>query len=234
MRDHSLIEELLAAAALGGLSQQDAELLARERASHGACEECASLEAEFNEVAGRIGYSLAPAAGPVGAADEVLRRANRSGAARLPEQPQQLTKPGGRWWRSSIAIAAALAVGLVLFWGGWFLHGTPSPGVKPSGARLVRFEGSAGNLAMAYAPGQPGAVFFGSELPDPGAGNVYEVWIFRGQQPVPVTCLRPVNGTVLQPSDTSVGTATQMAVTVESSDCPSAPTTKPVLSATIG
>ena len=234
MRDHSLIEELLAAAALDGLSQEDEELLASERASHGACQDCANLEAEFHEVAGLIGLSLAPVAGPAGAADAVLRRATRPGAAGLPGQPSQQMRPGGRWWRSAIAVAAALAMGLALFFGGWLLRGTPSSGVNASGARLVRFQGSAGSLAMAYAPGQPGAVFFGSQLPDLGAGNVYEVWIFQGQQPVSMTCLRPANGTVLQRSGGSVGTATQLAVTVESSACPSAPTTEPVFSATIG
>ena len=241
MRDHSLIEELLSAGVLGGLSPEDAELLKRERESHGECEECARLEAEYRETAGRIGFSLAPAAGPEGAADDVLRRAPRA-AAVTASAPQDQTTPlptlgptlaAGRWWKPVIALAAALAVALVLFGGGWLLRGHGSSAAGPSGAQLVHFDGSTGNLAMAFAPGETGAVFFGSGLPDPGEGKVFEVWTFQGQQPVRMICLTPSDGTVLQYADAAVGSATQMAVTVESSTCPSAPTTKPIFSADI-
>lgn len=232
MRDHSLIEELLAAAALGGLDQEDAERLGRERASHGACDECARLEAEFLETAGRIGFSLAPAAGPEAAADQVLRRV-RAGT-KVASAPQHAVAGPTKRWKSVIAIAAALALALILFAGGWLVRGARSSAAKPAGAQLVRFKGTVGSLAMSYAPGGSGAVFFGSQLPDPGAGKAYEVWAFQGQQPVRMLCLTPSDGTVLQHSDAGVGTATQMAVTVESSSCPSAPTTKPIFTATIG
>ena len=233
MRDHSLIEELLAAAALRGLSAEDTELLARERASHGACEECARIEAEFMEVAGRIGFSLAPVARPETSADEVLRRAPRAGARVPSRQQDHRHRRTGEWWRPVVAIAAALAVALTLVGAGWLLRGARSPATKPSGAQLVRFAGATGNLAMAYVPGESGAVFFGSQLPDPGTGKVYEVWTLQGQQPLRMACLAPSSGTVLQYASAGLGSASQMAVTVESSSCPSAPTTKPVFSAAI-
>jgi hypothetical protein len=235
MRDHSLIEELLAAAVLGGLSREDAVLLRRERESHGAdCEECARLEAEYQETAGRIGFSLEPIPGPENAADDLLRRSSRAGTVGAPKQEAGYDPAAGRWWKPVIAIAAALAVALVLFGGGWLMRGRGSPAAGQPGARLVHFQGSAGNLAMAYAPGETGAVFFGSQLPDPGAGKVYEVWTFQGPQPTRMVCMTPSEGTVLQYTDAPVGSATQMAVTVESSSCPSAPTTKPVFLANIG
>ncbi len=64
--DHTKIEELLAVNALGGLDRADVELLTRLRGEHGACEECARIEAAFSEVAGRLGFALDPglAAGP--------------------------------------------------------------------------------------------------------------------------------------------------------------------------
>jgi anti-sigma factor RsiW len=101
-RDHSLIEELLSAGVLGGLSPEDAELLKRERESHGECEECARLEAEYRETAGRIGFSLKPVAGP--------------GPAPFPTPvpgaaPAVATSAAATsWWKPVIAIAAALAV----------------------------------------------------------------------------------------------------------------------------
>jgi hypothetical protein len=232
MRDHSLIEELLAAAALRGLSAMDTELLARERASHGSCEECARIEAEFMETAGRIGLSLAPVSGQT-TADEVLRRAPRAGALVPSRRQDHRHRRTTEWWKPVIAIAAAFAVALMLVGAGWLLRGSRSSVAKPSGAQLVRFVGATGNLAMAYVPGGSGAVFFGSQLPDPGAGKVYEVWTFQGQQPLRMACLTPNNGTVLQYAAAGVGSASEMAVTVESSSCPSAPTTKPIFSATL-
>jgi hypothetical protein len=225
MRDHSLIEELLSAGVLGGLSPEDAELLKRERESHGECEECARLEAEYRETAGRIGFSLEPVAGPGPAPfPTLIPRAAPAVATSAAAAP---------WWKPVIAIAAALAVALVLLGGGWLLRGSRSSAARTSGAQLVHFQGSSGNLAMAFVPGEAGAVFFGSQLPEPGPGKVYEVWTFQGQQPLRMTCLTTTDGTVLEYSDSGVGSANQMAVTIESSSCPSAPTTKPVFLANI-
>ena len=84
-RDHSLIEELLSADALGGLDPADRALLDRERAAHGACEECARLEAEFTEVAGHLGLVLDLVPVRAGMAEDILRAADAAGFA-------------PRWW----------------------------------------------------------------------------------------------------------------------------------------
>ena len=56
-RDHTVIEELMAVDALGGLDGDDRALLERERESHGAaCAECALLEKGFAETAGRLAF----------------------------------------------------------------------------------------------------------------------------------------------------------------------------------
>ena len=55
MRDHTLIEELLAIRSIGGLDPQDEEALEREMAAHGPdCPECRRLQTEFGEVAGML------------------------------------------------------------------------------------------------------------------------------------------------------------------------------------
>jgi hypothetical protein len=47
MRDHALIEELIAVRALGGLDGGDDDVLRREMAGHGPeCAECRQLEVE--------------------------------------------------------------------------------------------------------------------------------------------------------------------------------------------
>jgi anti-sigma-K factor RskA len=223
-RDHTVIEELLSVDALGGLDDADRALLDRERAAHGAsCDECARLEAGFREVAGRLGLSLEPAGVRPGMADDILREAGATDAAiDLTERRER------RSWRRLAAVAAAF----VLFAGGWVVRdAVDSGGGAP---RLVTFSGDAGTLAMAYEPGTPGVILFGSGLPDPGPDRTYEIWMVQGTQP-PVSggCVRPTDGRVLTDVPADIGRTDTMLVTVESASCPSAPTTDPVLTASI-
>ena len=37
---------------------------------------------------------------------------------------------------------------------------------------------------MAYTPGESGVFVWGNDLPDPGEGNVYELWMIEDGQPV--------------------------------------------------
>src|SRR2546422_11542342 len=78
MRDHTLIEELLAVQALEGLDGGDVALLESRRNEHGDCAECRSLEDEFNEIAGRLGFALDPEPIDPRMADEILLRAGSS------------------------------------------------------------------------------------------------------------------------------------------------------------
>ena len=229
-RDHTVIEELLSVDALGGLDDADRELLDRERAAHGECEDCDRLEAEFAEVAGRLGLFLDPVPVRDGMVEDILLAA---GADEAPVDPVRASpsRTSGAW-RGLVAVAAAFA----LFVGGWVVRSATDPGAggQLSASRFVRFEGRAGTLAMAYEPGQPGVVFFGSDLPDPGAGRVYEIWMIEGTDaPVSGGCVRPEEGRVLTYVDANLGSTDQMLVTVESDACPSAPTTDPVLSASL-
>lgn len=229
-RDHTVIEELLSVDALGGLDDADRALLDQEQAAHGDCEVCDRLEAEFTEVAGSLGMSLDPVPVRDGMVDDILRDAR---ADEAPIDPVRTSRPRTSGaWRGLVAVAAAFA----LFVGGWVVRSATDPGDggQLSASRFVRFEGKAGSLAMAYEPGKPGVVFFGSDLPDPGAGRVYEIWMVDGKDaPVSGGCVRPEEGRVLTYVDANLGSTDQMLVTVESDACPSAPTTDPVLSASL-
>ena len=234
--DHELIEELLSAEALGGLDPADREILQRELASHGDCEECRALAADLAEVAGMLALSLEPAKVTT-TADEVLVAAGATvadaPAIRLVEvdilesAEPRADRPRARptWWQGLTAVAAAL----ILFAAGWIAHGSGAPG-QP---RLVRFAGESGDLAAAYTPGDSGIVLFGSNLQPLPAGKVYELWTIEGKTPASATCFSPQNGGVLRFVDRSVGAADLLAVTVESSSCPSAPTTDPILTANL-
>ncbi|HLB62664.1 MAG TPA: anti-sigma factor [Actinomycetota bacterium] len=222
MRDHTRIEELLAASALDGLGPADETELARERSAHGEeCEECRALDRGFAEVAGRLALALDPVRVRDGLEDELVSRATGSVTrARAPH----------RGWRALVAVAAAFA----LFAGGWLARG-PGDGTTEGladflpGARLVAFEGAEGDLALAYRPGERGAYVIG-DLVEPGEGLVYEVWTIRHGSPSPDACIRPeADGTVLAYLDSALEESDVMAVTIESEACPGAPTTEPIL-----
>jgi hypothetical protein len=241
-RDHSLIEELMAIDALGGLDGDDLARLERERSSHGAdCAECLALERSFAETAGRLAFALDPQ--PVGedmlerilATPDAGRMVAAETAATVPSPPSarprdDLAERRARRpkpWQALVAAAAVIVLLLVV------VTAMPSTtGVTEAAPtqRIVTFSGDTdGTLAMAYTPGQPGAVFWGSGLPDPGTGKVYEIWMIEGDRPVSGGCVRPTDGVIALEVDANIGTTDTMAVTAEPADCPAAPTAPPVL-----
>jgi anti-sigma-K factor RskA len=210
-RDHAVIEELLAVRALGGLDGDDLQLLERELASHGDCEECRRLEAAYEETAGLLAFALDPAPVSTPAADVIAARPAR-----------------GRPWRVLATVAAALVLVIVAV----AVLGPRTIGVHPSTQQtVVHFTGSAGELAMAYVPGQPGAILLGTGFDDPGPDKVYEVWMITGQTPTSGGCVRPHDGEIATAVHGDVNGADLMAVTVEPASCPSQPTSQPVLTA---
>lgn len=238
-RDHSAIEELLSIEALGGLDDRDREALYREMAEHGPdCDECRRLQGEYREVAGRLAFALEPAPVRDGLEEETVQLARTQSEA----VPLRRVRGGrvvaglGRMRPFGIfspLVAAAAAV--VLFFGGWLARDLMTgggPSFDFANARVVTFQGEAGNLAVAYRPGQTGAFVIGSNLQAPPSDRVYEVWMFQDGTPVRGACFRPEpGGTSLTYLDANLETSQQMAVTVESPSCPSAPTTQPILTA---
>ena len=221
-RDHDLIEELLTVRALGGLDGDDLDLLARELAAHGDCDECRVLELESEETAGRLAFALDPA--PVGAdaADEILRR------AAAPEVVRPVSARPRRTWQVLGAVAAVIVLVVALA----VALPRPTTGVQASSDQtVIRFTGSGGELAMAYTPGEAGAVFVGSGFSDPGPGKVYEIWMIQGKTAVRGGCVQPHDGSIVTFVNANLRGVDLMAVTVESAACPSQPTTTPFLTA---
>jgi anti-sigma-K factor RskA len=226
--NHDLIEELLAARVLGGLADADAARLQAEMASHGDCEECRRLEREFADTAGRLAFSLDPVAVDPGMADRILA-SSRSDGAPVASHPDR--SPSRR--RLGAVVAAAAAVALVVVVAFVALRPSSTTHVEARSTQtVVHFEGDNGALAMAYSPGEPGLVFWGTDLPDPGADRVYEIWMIEGETPVSAGCVSPAaDGHLAAFVDADLGTTELMAVTVEPASCPSAPTSDPVLTA---
>jgi anti-sigma-K factor RskA len=221
-RDHTTIDELLAARALDGLDAQDAERLERELEAHGDCAECRRLQAEHAEVAGMLALALEPRPVDERMTDRIL--AEPAVEAAPAEATDELAERRGARagpWRAAFAVAAAVALALA------FVLAMRPSGPSSVPTTIVSFDGSPGELAMAYTPGEPGAFVWGTGLPDPGEGKVYEVWMFEDGTPIRGGCLSPTDGAGAAFLDADVSSAELMAVTVESSDCPDAPTTEP-------
>jgi anti-sigma-K factor RskA len=231
MRDHDRIEELLAARALVGLEPDDAAALEREMAEHGPdCAECRRIEAELGEVAGRLAFALEPAPVREGLEHEVVERAMRdrpSGDAR-PDPSR-----AGRWVRPVVGVAAAVVLFVAGIGVGVWSSREPA---VPANARVVAFEGegAGGTLAIAYRPDETGVYVLGSGLEAPPAGDVYALWMFQDGTPVLGGCFVPTSeGSVFEFVDAGLESTQEMAVTVEPSTCPSAPTSSPILTAPI-
>ncbi|MDP9297039.1 MAG: anti-sigma factor, partial [Actinomycetota bacterium] len=139
-----------------------------------------------------------------------------------------------------LLVAAAVAVLLIAAGAGGYLLAPRGDAnavdvstiLSEPGARLVHFGGTAqGNLAIAYQPGLPDVYVLGSALQQPPSGKTYELWMFRGNTPVSGGCFVPNDGQLLEHVDADLSGTDSMAVTVEPNDCPSGPSTQPILSA---
>jgi anti-sigma-K factor RskA len=230
-RDHQGIEELLSASVLGALEPEEQAALEQEMSSHGPrCPECMELRRDYGEVAGRLAFALEPVAVRPGLEDEIVRLALGAVTAEVVQIPARRNR--SRVWRGLVAAAAAF----VLFAGGWLardLSGRQNPTVALP-TKVVSFQGTGGNLSVAFHPGERGVYLLGSDLAAPPSGKVYEVWKIEGDTPVRGACFRPTaNGSFFRFLDTDISTTQVMAVTVEPATCSSAPTSEPFLTATI-
>ena len=217
-RDHTTIDELLAARALDGLEPEEMERLERAMAEHGDCETCRRLDLEHRETAALLAFALEPR--PM---DPAI--AGRIAADAPSPAGRPIDRRVRRWQLASglaAAVAAVLAIALIT-----------KPGPTDLLERIVTFEGGAGDLAAAYAPGQHGVLVWGSDLPSPGRGMVYELWLIDDGAASRGACLEPRDGSLGAFVDADVSGADALALTVESTSCPDAPTMDPLYTAAL-
>jgi len=215
--NHEALQELLAVDALGGLDTAGVAELQRAQRDHGPCERCAQVRTDMQEVAGRLAFALDPVAGPDDPGSII---ADRRGSDRVVD----LRRTGTGWARAILAVAAAVAV----FLAGWAIRGSgsvPAP-------RIVAFTGS-GTLTAAFVPGRSGVTLSGSGFAALPSDQTYELWTFQGKTPNSGGCFTPNDGSVSVTLPADATKADLMAVTVESSACPSAPTTAPIVTAPV-
>ncbi len=229
-REHDAIEELLAVRSLGGLDGDDVATLDRLLAAHGDCAECRRLESGFAGTAADLALALDPVEVDPTMVDRILSETPAQTAPMARDEVgERRARRAGRGWVTAVAVAAVvvLVVGSIAF----VRSRSTSPSSVSWAQRVVTFDGEGdAELAMAYVPGQSGAVFWGDDLPDPGAGQTYEIWMIQGETPVSGGCVTPTDGRVALFVDANVSEAELMAVTLEPEVCPDAPTGDVVLS----
>jgi hypothetical protein len=243
MRDNTEIEELLALEALGGLEPDDRvrldALLTEAGAESAAYDE---LRAAFADTAAMLGSGLRPTSVSDGLEDRTVAMALGSASARaagpiIGDGGPPPIAPTHRRRTALIAIAAAVVLVAVGALGG-YLAAPRNAEQVPSleNFRVVPFapsDGTAGAMTLAVAPDGTTGYVLGSGLATPPEGKAYELWTIAGKTPTSLGCVVPANGQVVLPVTGSFATADVAAVTVESNACPSAPTTSPVMVATL-
>ena len=247
MRDHAAIEELIALGALDGLDPSGEQELSAQRSDHGAgCEECLRLESTYDEVAGRLAFAVEPAEIREGFEDQLVALA-RGGEnpERGDDAPPSIARERERrrFARPMRVLAGVVAAVLIVAAGvgGYLLAPKQESATRAlehllqqrNVQRLELTGGANGTMNVYYAPGHPDVFVVGAGLDQPPSGKAYELWMFRGDTPVSGGCFAPENGDVLHEVNADLSGANAVAITVESDACPSAPTTKPVMSAPI-
>ena len=232
MRDHADIEELLALEALGGIEPADRERLADLMAEHGpGCAECADLQRGYGATAAVLGDDLV--------ASSVSEDLEAGTVAAALAEPRLGAAGGRRGWRMTlIAVAAAFALVAIGAIGGYLA--APRGGVdaflRQPGVRLVPFEPTAegsGTMTLAVSSSGTEGYVIGTDLAQPPAGQVYELWTISGEHPTSLGCSVPSNGHMAVPVRGDFSSADVAAMTVESDSCPAAPTTAPLQVATL-
>ena len=208
---HDRLEELIAADALDGLSDDDRALLDRELDAHGRdCGTCDRLRVEHAEAAAALALMPEPVAVSAGAEDRLVAAARALGPSPHPLRPrtcnpqdEKSSRPRRPSRVAALAVAAAVAAA---GFGGYLLRGGST--VQPAAFAAYRVgsprpgcSSSPGTgdqrLSVYFRPGEQGGWVAGSNLPVPSDGRVYELWYL----PPGETAMAPA-GTFVPSGDT--------------------------------
>jgi anti-sigma-K factor RskA len=239
---HEELRDLIPAYALDALEPEAARTV---EAHLPGCDECREELSSLQAVAAELAAGIAPVEPPAALRERVLARV----------RPRLLVIEPSRLWRAGLAAAAAL----ILILGGVTLvqvqrirtltaaMGTLSSRLaaqervlavlgSPT-SRTAALHGSVqANVRFVYdrAAGQGALVV--TDLRDPGAGFVYQLWLVAGQEPQSAGVFRPIPGQpIVVPVNADFRRYQAVAISVERGPQGSAagPTTVPILNAAI-
>jgi anti-sigma-K factor RskA len=230
-RGHEEQVENVGAYALGALPELEAQVFERHLMGCTACQD--ELQ-RMHQAADALPRSVTPYRPPDSLKESLMATVHEEAARARPVAEQ---RPRRRWsWRPQLRPAMAMAAAaLVIAIAVYGLARDPGTDEGRTVAAQVdaRFAPK-GTASLSIPAGEEGAVLNVRGLPDPGRGRVYEVWVQRGDDIVPVS--------IFSVDDTGVGAAavpgsledaTVVMVTRERRGGASAPTEMPLVSARI-
>ena len=233
---HAEADEMLAAYALGALAPADLQRVEEHLAT---CERHAQAAAELVRVTPALALT-APDREPSPELRSRILAALRSEdaaippppIARLAPRPAEASPPrprsaGSRW---PARVAALAAAALLMLAGGIAIGRLTAP--QPAVAQVTTwtFHGTAqGAVAhLVYFNADHRAVLEVEGLRPLAAGQVYEVWLFKGTTPIDAGIGQLRNGTLVAPLQGDLPSYAQIAMTVEPGE-QSKPTSAPIL-----
>lgn len=232
--DHTEIRQAIAARALRALDAAEAASVEHEILEHvPGCDDCLAMVRDLRAVAA----DLAIAAEPREVSDDLAARV--LDAVRDVPRPAPAARRRRTAWRVvGVAAAAALiaswSVSAVLI-GRAARRDAVASVVRVLGdpsAKTVAMRGPAGSL-VAGLRADGTLVLLGEGIPDAERGRVLELWLIRGDVPVPVRLVDPDAGSVVLRTAVPPGEYSAVAITSERSFV-QRPTTNPVYSGTLG
>ena len=178
--------ENIGAYALGALPELEARVFERHLM---ACELCQQELAQLNEAVEALPRSVTPHQPPASVKANLMEQVRADAAARSRPVRARLLPSLPRLGPAFAGAAAACLLGVGLIGG----YGLSQVGDDEQGARTLAAEVDAERLGGASAslsvPGDDarGSVLSVEQMPDPGGRRVYQVWVERDGQPVPVS-----------------------------------------------
>jgi anti-sigma-K factor RskA len=186
------LHTLSGAYALNALSEFERAAFDRHLAG---CPACATEVAELTETASRLAGPVAPVAPPAALRDRVLAQAART--RQLDARPARPAGTPGRW-RRPLILAVAAAVALVAVSLGAVVQEQRVRDARQQAAAASRVSsvlaapdaqvrtnpgpGGTGRVTLVVSQSRDQAVALLRDLPDPGAGRTYQLWMVNGAQ----------------------------------------------------
>jgi anti-sigma-K factor RskA len=221
--EHRRWEEELAAYALGALEPDETEAVEAHLAG---CERCRADLRWLEPAVEVIPESVPQVTPPPGLRADLMAVVTREARA----EERRRSPAGWRSWllRPATAVAAALAVvaGLV----GYSLRGEDEGPVVSEVEVAPRVEGA---VAVLEHEGDAGTLRVGN-VPELEGGEVYQVWIARGDSVEPSTAFRPdANGAAAANIPSGLDGADQVMVTQEPQAGAEEPSSDPIFTAVL-
>jgi anti-sigma-K factor RskA len=183
---HDEHAENVGAYALGALPALEAQLFEGHLAG---CDSCRGELQRASQAAAALARSVVQFAPPPSLKESLMAAVEAEAASVAePSRAARARKPARRSWlprlRPAIALAAASAA--VAFGAGTLLTQPAEPRTVAAAVDQGRLPDGTASLLIPEDEDR-GAILRVQGLPDPGRGRIYQVWVQRGEEVVPVS-----------------------------------------------